>query len=506
MQTTPISTASRLLSGIDYGAFESALRFCESHEPQRDDAADTLLRAEVDLYLDRLEDARTRLDALEALDDWIDTSGELGELGRRWRLMAAEHAYLTGAYQEADTLARPVVTIARRLGDGAALLRALYTLARISREQGDAELAVERLEKVVEMAREVDNTLYQGRAAFTTGVCWYACDRRDLTVSFAREAATLLRHTEATRFQATVEMYLGGLLCDEGRLPEALELVERAERAVSRLCLVSDMMRARVTTARTLLALERFEEAAQSLSVMLNWQRGPVWNQGLELFTLRLLSIAYYHLRRTTEAIAAAREAVALADVAGTPRDRLEGRILHARARAQARDTGAADDLDRLVAEADVVGSEYLRAESRIYLAEALLGSDPTRAAALSGEVKPMRVVGEVYWLRFELGRVESSLANLPIHTTREGKLLMDPTLGWPDLKAAREQMERFWLERALQATDGNVLAAGQLLGLSRNEAYHVHALVIRRKMPRPSRGKNPTSTAHAVRRRQRSS
>ena len=75
---------------------------------------------------------------------------------------------------------------------------------------------------------------------------------------------------------------------------------------------------------------------------------------------------------------------------------------------------------------------------------------------------------------------------------------------GTPDLKAARETTERYWFERALAKTGGNVMAASRLLGLTRNEGHYLYHLAVKGVPARPSRAKNPDAPANAARRRPR--
>jgi hypothetical protein len=115
-----------------------------------------------------------------------------------------------------------------------------------------------------------------------------------------------------------------------------------------------------------------------------------------------------------------------------------------------------------------------------------------------------MPVVGEYYWLRRELELVEADLRFMPVRLTPDGQLIMDSRLGWPDLKSARETTERYWLERALAETNGNVSAASRLLGLTRNEGHYLYHLVLKGEPARPSRSKNPDAPTKGARRRPR--
>jgi hypothetical protein len=115
-----------------------------------------------------------------------------------------------------------------------------------------------------------------------------------------------------------------------------------------------------------------------------------------------------------------------------------------------------------------------------------------------------MPVVGEFLWLQREVEFVEADLSYMPVRLTPDGQLVMDARFGWPDIKAAREATERYWLERALLETDGNVSAASRLLGLSRNEGHYMHKLVVKGEPARPSRSKTLNAPESSPRRRPR--
>ncbi len=492
-----------VLEGIDLGRHREALDFVDSVPESLESPEDTLLRAELAVYRDRFTEAAELLDRLRGADLWLDDAGETGARARRVRLLMVEVACLTGELADAERLVRPVVDAALRAGDTQSELRALYDLARIARYRADWALAIDRLDRAIELARRVGNDFYEGRVAFTLGYCWYSLNRLDLAVPFLESALRLLAATEDLRFRATVENFYGCLLADRGDLDAAIELLEHAEATAGAIGLMSDMVMARMNAARTRLALGQYENVERSLTELLGWQREPGATP-VELMTLRLLAITQCVRGRVGEARRSAEEALRLAEINGNAADRLEARLLVARTRSLAGEADALAQLESLVAEVDESGTPYLQAEARIYLARALLTVNPTGARSLCDAVRAMPVVGEYFWLRRELEIVEGDLRYMPVRLTPEGQLLMDSRLGWPDLKAAREATERYWLERALAETNGNVSAASRLLGLTRNEGHYLYHLVLKGKPARPSRSKNPDATETGARRRPR--
>jgi hypothetical protein len=128
--------------------------------------------------------------------------------------------------------------------------------------------------------------------------------------------------------------------------------------------------------------------------------------------------------------------------------------------------------------------------------------SDPMRSRAVAESVRELPVLKSYYWLRHELGLVERDLGKLPVFINETGALVMDSRFGWPDFKKARETTERYWLEQALEYTNGNASAAARLLGLTRNEMHHLYHLVIVGDLPRPSRAKDPDAAKSGAGRR----
>ncbi|MGB5036212.1 MAG: tetratricopeptide repeat protein [Blastocatellia bacterium] len=493
-----------LLEGIDRGRYAEALAFVEREPEVLDSPEDALLRTELALYRDQLAETEAILDRLRGSDLWIDDASEVGSRARRTRLLKVEVACFSGDLDEAERLVRPMVDAAVRVQDYQSELRALYDLARIARHRAEWTLAIDRLDRALELARQIGNQCYEGRVAYTLGLCWYNLNRLDLAIPYLQAALRLLTVTENLRFRATVESFYGCLLSDGGDPKAALQLLEHAEATVGELGIVSDMVMARMNAARTRLALGQYEEVERSLTELLGWERG-LGGTPTELITLRLLAITQCVAGRIGEARRSAEEALRLAEIRGNTADRLEARLLVARAKSLAGEDDARAQLDALVAEVDESGTPYLQAEARIYLARALLAADPTRARSVCDAVRVMPVVSDFDWLRRELDFVEADLRYMPVRLTSDGQLIMDARFGWPDIKSAREAAERYWFERALVETDGNVSAASRLLGLTRNEGHYLYKLVVKGEPARPSRSRTPNAPGSGPRRRPRS-
>lgn len=495
------SNRGELLDGIDRGGYARAIEALETTAERLTDVDDALLRAEIALYLDDFEAAGSFLERFPGVDLWLDAEGETGARARRARLLMVEMACFTGELTEAERLVRPLVEAAHRAADAQSELRGLYDSARIARHRAHWTLAIDRLDLALALALEIKNRFYEGRVSYTLGYCWYHLNRLDLAVPHLQRALDALAETENLRFRATVETFYGGVLCDEGKLDTALELLSAAERTGAELGVIGDMVMARVNGARTRLALGQYAEVERALGELLGWERTPGATP-IELLTLRLLAITHCVRGQAGEALRSAQEALRLGEVAGNAADVLEARLLVARAESLGGAPGASARLGALVAEVDTDGTPYLQAEARIYYARAMLTTDPIAANTLCEVVRAMPVTASYFWLQRELGFVERDIGSLAVRITPEGHLLMDPQGGWPNLRAAREATERYWFERALTATNGNVSAAARLLGLTRNEAHTLYRMLVKGEPARPTRKKGSDAAAKRPRRR----
>jgi hypothetical protein len=115
-------TGLSILQALDHGAYRDAIARYEASAPS-DDPVETLWRAEVALYLDRLDDARAELDRLEGPMD--------RDLENRAQTLRAELAFWDKALDEARKLIGPVIQSTWEAGDHQGHLRATLLPARI---------------------------------------------------------------------------------------------------------------------------------------------------------------------------------------------------------------------------------------------------------------------------------------------------------------------------------------------------------------------------------------
>ncbi len=383
MENDPSNAAkgrAMLLATLDRGRYADALATVEVDAGESDNVDRLLLSAEVALYLDRFDELPALFEQLRDVDLWLDADDETGRHARRARALMVETACFTGDQAQAEQLLRPLLTGAIRANDELAELRAIYDAGRIARHKAEWDLAIDRFERGLELARRLGNRFYEGRLLYALGHARYIQNDVEAALPLLQSSVRLLRETEDLRFRATVESFLGCLLSDLGDGKTALALVDSAEETAGRLGILGDMVTARMNAARTRLALGRYEEAERALTDLLEWERRPETTP-IELSTLRLLAIVQCVRGRVPDARRSATEALRLAEIAGNDDDRLEARLLVERVRTLAADEDAGPNaLRELANEADASGTPYVQAEARIYLARALLASDPTQS------------------------------------------------------------------------------------------------------------------------------
>jgi tetratricopeptide (TPR) repeat protein len=488
----------RWLAELDQGRYAMAIEAYENNAPPVTSALTDIWRAEVALYLDRLDDAAGYAANLESeLAPHLRAASATGNLARRRQLICAEILYYQSDYLAARDLIRPITEYAENAGDAHAQIRAWLDLGRVSRRQGHDTLALRKLGIAAELARDYGNLWFDGVIELNEGLCLYRLNDVSAAERALTRALGLLRETENLRCAAVCANALGRALADLGREEEALAHITEAEKIAARLGIVSDALRGGVDAAWALTTLGRHTEAERKLVDLLGEARAGA-DAAAELASLKLLTLVQIGQGKPEEAERTAEEVTRLAESGGTETDAFDALLLAARARAHKE--GAIEDLKALVARADQASSERHRLEARIYLAEALASVSPIEAKAAASDARALPALSAPGWLLTILERVEHDLSRAPIRFESEVTLVIDTSTAMPHLKQAREAVERFLYERAMSLTKGNASAAGRLLGAS---PFQMHCLgrVLRGEAPRPSRGDGETKRKYERRR-----
>lgn len=450
------------LAALDRGEYRSALESYESSRPN-DNPADTLWRAEIALYLDRLDEARGELERLaQPLDR---------DLANRARTIQAEIAFYDKALDEAKEIVTPVVQATWEAGDDQGHLRSTLLMARIELRRSKSAEALEKLKEPARLATMLGNDYYLGIISHCRAFALVQLGEYRQAGPVFAEALKLLGKTEGQRWEATCRSLYAGYLADMGRYDDALAECEHVEKMASELGLVVEALWARNNAARTLILLERYEEVVSQLKDTLSWERATR-HLFAEVTALQLLAIAQCELGRFDEAERSANESIQLARLASSANEELCATLIAGWAAARAGRAGAVDALKRLLEQVDADGADFHKAELRIYLADALAGTQPDVAAALCAEARRYPAAEESGRFRNQLARIERSLRTGPIRIGPFGELVVDPLRGWPDFDEAVETLKRYLVFGAVESSAGNRSEAARKLNLTRSRLH----------------------------------
>jgi tetratricopeptide (TPR) repeat protein len=498
IRTEPVLGA---LHALDQGRFSDAVALYAEGMTPVDGIEGSLWRAEVAIYLGRFEEAEDALGADRPLVG-SDTAWGPEHLAVRRNLLRAELAMEDGSYEQAHAAFMQLKEDAHACEDAFTEMRAWYDLARVAYRRSEHTNCLEYAAVAASLAGEMGNSFYQGCCIFNRAAALFEAGDIDASERAYAEALSLLSSSENLRFRALAELGYAGVLVARDRIEEGLLLLQRAEATVTRLGNVKNIQIIRNATAWAYFALGDYDAAQERAHALLAMDQGST-DARAEFFGLKLLACVELARDRVFEATKAAGEAVRLASLTANPINIREARMLEARCMSRSGNLRAVDWLREAVAEADSRGAKYQSTLARIYLADALHTSDPVAASAALEEAKERAREAPSPWVQAELRAFERVRASRPVRL-EDGHLVVDVQAGWPTMRSARESVERYLYERALEQTRGNAAAAGRLLGLSRYEMLTL-GRILRGEAPRPSRGKHSDGAdANSKRRRPR--
>ncbi|HQR37519.1 MAG TPA: hypothetical protein PLF26_03875 [Blastocatellia bacterium] len=465
------------LEALDNGAFREAIPRYEASEPSTD-PIETLWRAEVALYLDRLEESAAELKRLPVSLD--------RDLANRAETIRAEIAFWDKALDESRHLVMPVVQSTWECGDHQGHLRASLLTARIELRRGNAAEFLEKAREPRRLATVLGNDFYGGIIAHGRAYAYsYFGDMKQAGHAFA-EALHLLKKSEGLRWEASCRVLYASHLAELGRCDDAIAECDAAEKVAYDLGIIGDALWARTAAARTLLSLDRFEEIVTRLGEVLTWERATR-HVFAELIALQVLAIAYCELGRYEEAERTADESTRLAQLIESETSALDGEMLKWWAAARRGASGAVGKLESIIERCDEAGTEYQRAEARLYVAQVSAADRPDIASAMCLEAESMQACTQAARLQNLLQRVQSGLSSKPIRVGAAGELIIDPKVGMPDYDTAVATLRRFLALEAVRRSSGNRADAARQLGLSRSR-FHDLWLQIHGKPVRPER------------------
>lgn len=475
-----------LLAALDHGAYREAIDRYESTGPSTD-SIETIWRAEVAVYLARLDEAREELARLPVSLD--------RELTNRVNTLRAEILFWDKALDEAREAISPVIQSTWEIGDHQGHLRATLLRARTELRRGNSAEALERLKEPRRLATVLGNDYYAGIIAHCRAFAHYNLgDYKQAGHAFA-EALRLLKSSEGLRWEMACRILHAGFLADLGNYDESLAQLDECERVALDLGLVESALYARNNAAGTLFTLGRYEEAVERLKDLLTWERATC-HVFAEMVGLLTMSTALGELGRFDEAQRAASEAAHLANLSNSASTAFDADVIRNWAGARAGAVAAADSLARLVAIADESESEQQKCESRLYYADAIASTQPDRAWVLCREARAFPISEEHMRIRTLLERVETTIGSGPLRIGPGGELVIDPKAGaWPDYDLTIEAVKRFLVLGAVHASNGNRSEAARKLNLTRSRLHDIWRQ-IHGEPPRPPRG---SQLAHTV-------
>ncbi len=455
-------TGVSLLASLDHGAYREAIARFETTGPC-DDPVETLWRAEVAIYLDRLDDARAEIDGLTDVFD--------RELANRAQTLRAEIAFWENSLDESRDLIGPVIQSTWESGDHQGHLRATLLRARTELRRGNHADALERLKEPRRLATVLGNDFFAGIIAHCRAFAhYYLGDYKQAGHAFA-EALHLLGTSEGLRWEMTCRTLHASFLSDLGKHEEALEECDYCERTAMDLGLVARALYARNNAAGTLFNLRRYDEVVARLEDLLTWERATQ-HVFAEIIGLQTLSMALGELGRFEEAERVATESIQLAEIASNTSATLDGEVLRYWAAGRAGLPEANDLLRQLINRADEDGSEMQQCEARLFAADVARLAQPDLAAILCQEARAFASIDDHIRIRNLVERIEKSLMQGPIRIGPSGELIIDPSQGWPDFDTTMETVKRFLVVQAVHRSKGNRSEAARKLNLTRSRLH----------------------------------
>jgi tetratricopeptide (TPR) repeat protein len=471
------STFVAELAALDRGAYRDAIARYHASEPTND-PAETMWRAEIALYLDRLEDAQAELERVEErLED---------DLAIRAEIVRAEIAFADKALDEAAQIVTPLIHSTWERGSEHLHLRASLLFGRVALRRAESREALERLEEPRRLAALQHNAYYAGIVAYCRAFALYNLGDFKRAGRAFDEALPLLTGSEGLRWESMCRTLYGGFLADFGRYEEALAEYDRSETLAAEIGSIADILWARNNAANTLIVLGRHEEAIERLRDVLSWER-QTRHIFAENIAQRLLAQAFAELGRYDEARSVAEEAIQLAEIAGSRVHVLDGRLILNWAAGLAGDASAVEELRDLITQCDAEDSDYHKAEARLLLAETLVSGQPDVAWGLCAEARKLSVTEESGRLHQLVLRIEGKLTGNPIRVGAHGELVFDLRCGVPDFDVAVEALKRHLVYEAVRSSGGNRAEAARKLNLTRSRLHDIW-LQLHGKPVRPQR------------------
>jgi tetratricopeptide (TPR) repeat protein len=456
-----------LVEMIDSGQFLAAEEIFS--ERRTNEPMEMVIRAEVAMYFDRLDDANALLE---------EVAPGIADIGvaARFSLTRGRLALWQGDQQQAATQLQSAYHFYLFLNDSFGISRSLLNLARFARYRGEAEEGAAKLEAAQNgiKGRTSRRTEYL-RGIISTELAAAAVDRGDIETANETysEAMRLLKTHERGRFYAGALIGMADLRCAVGDFQDSLEIYKEAITVLERYDLRKDLAGGKLKLARALIKLKRFERAEKLAEESRELRRGEAAGESDAIAVLVLIALHKSELNGTS---ALALTAVELSDQGSSIDSRIRTRIAQGLVKLAEREFQEASDT--LVEAASVARSSLgssarrLELEATVYLAEALHNVD-TRAGRneLQRASELLNQVEDAF-LGDEYNRVSSKYEEQIVFTD-DNRLVFDGNQ-LPRWQEAKRTLEGFLLRNALRQTNNSLTRAARKLGVSK---VHVHNL-----------------------------
>lgn len=456
-----------LVELIDSGQFLAAEEIFS--ERRTNEPMEMVIRSEVAMYFDRLDDAALLLE---------EVAPRIADIGvaARFSLTKGRLALWRQDAQQAGTQLQSAYHFYLFLNDSFGISRSLLNLARYARSRGEIETAAEKLEAAQNgiKGRTGKRTEYL-RGVISTEQAAAAADRGEieLAAEMYAEAARLLKNHEKGRFYARALAGMADLKCALGEFQDSLEIYKEAVTVLERYDLKRDLAETKLKLARALIRLQRLERAEKLAEESRELRKGDPAGESDAISMLVLLALQRTELEGTSDR---AHAAVELSDQSSSTESRVRARIalghvkLAEREFKEATDAlGAAAELARSALGAP---ARRLELEATIYLAEAFHNID-TRAGRTE-LLRASELLNQVEdaFLGDEFNRVSAKYEEQIVFTD-DNRLVFDGNQ-LPRWQEAKRTLEGFLLRNALRQTNNSLTRAARKLGVSK---VHVHNL-----------------------------
>lgn len=452
-------------------------------ERRTDDPLEMVIRAEVETYFGRLDEAQALLDQVAPRAGDIDVAA-------RFSLASGRLAICRGKYELANTHLQTAYYFYNFQQDSFRTSLALLELGHFARLQVEMDDAAAKLT----LAQEGIKGRTSKRSDFLRGLISsemgaLAADRGafDQAAEHYAAALRLLKSTEKGRYYARTLVRMGGLKCQLGEYQDSLELYKEANIVFERYDLKDGLADSQLELASALVRMQRYERAERLCEESRDLRRGSPLGESAA-FTL--LAVLCLKRNGTDEAAGYALNAVELADESGSDEAKARARVALGQVRLAEREfKQAVDILNQAVeiargpaAKAEGVdGSQPPRTsytnrliglDAVIHLAEAYHSVD-TRAGRLElAKAEEILKTTQDAWLQSEFTRVSNKYEEQIVFTD-DNRLVFDGNQ-LPKWQEAKRTLEGFLLRNALRQTSNSLTRAARKLGVSK---VHVHNL-----------------------------